>query len=59
MKLITLVTLAASAALTLATPTPTLQTRADYCGQWDSAVTGVYTVYNVCLTSQVPSYLYY
>ncbi|KAF2676539.1 glycoside hydrolase family 12 protein [Lentithecium fluviatile CBS 122367] len=43
MKLATILALAATA---LATPTPTLQKRADYCGQWDSAVTGAYTVYN-------------
>uniref|UniRef100_L2FHU4 Xyloglucan-specific endo-beta-glucanase n=1 Tax=Colletotrichum fructicola (strain Nara gc5) TaxID=1213859 RepID=L2FHU4_COLFN len=31
----------------LATPTPTVEKRAStYCGQWDSAVTGTYTVYN-------------
>jgi xyloglucan-specific endo-beta-1,4-glucanase len=50
MKLTTIMTLAASASLTLATPTPTLQKSADYCGQWDSAVTGTYTVYNVCFS---------
>jgi hypothetical protein len=48
MKFSTLFSLAATASLTLATPTPTLQKRADYCGQWDSVVTGTYTVYNVC-----------
>ncbi|KAF4920574.1 Endoglucanase cel12C [Colletotrichum viniferum] len=31
----------------VATPTPTVEKRAStYCGQWDSAVTGTYTVYN-------------
>ncbi|KAF9871164.1 glycosyl hydrolase family 12 [Colletotrichum karsti] len=31
----------------VATPTPTIEKRATtYCGQWDSAVTGTYTVYN-------------
>ncbi|KAF2124850.1 glycoside hydrolase family 12 protein [Dothidotthia symphoricarpi CBS 119687] len=46
MKLATLFSLASTASLVLATPTPTVQKRADYCGQWDSAVTGAYTVYN-------------
>ncbi|OHE92471.1 glycosyl hydrolase family 12 [Colletotrichum orchidophilum] len=33
--------------LTLATPTPTVEKRATtFCGQWDSAVAGTYTVYN-------------
>ncbi|KAH7066974.1 concanavalin A-like lectin/glucanase domain-containing protein [Paraphoma chrysanthemicola] len=45
MKL-SLFTLASTAALALAVPTATIQKRADYCGQWDSAVTGTYTVYN-------------
>lgn len=37
-----------AATLTTAAPTPTktLQRRADFCGQWDSTVTGSYTVYN-------------
>ncbi|KAF6839521.1 glycosyl hydrolase family 12 [Colletotrichum musicola] len=35
------------ATLALATPTPTLDKRATtFCGQWDSAVTSTYTVYN-------------
>ena len=34
------------AAVALATPTPTLEKRATtICGQWDSVVTGTYTVY--------------
>ncbi|CAO2652539.1 Nn.00g008220.m01.CDS01 [Neocucurbitaria sp. VM-36] len=37
---------ASTASLALAAPTATIQKRADYCGQWDSAVTGTYTVYN-------------
>ncbi|KAI1492826.1 family 12 glycosyl hydrolase [Biscogniauxia mediterranea] len=33
--------------LTLATPTPTVDKRAEtFCGQWDSRVTDVYTLYN-------------
>lgn len=47
MKLTTF-TLASTAALALAAPTSTVQKRADYCGQWDSQVTGTYTIYNVC-----------
>ncbi|PVI04772.1 glycoside hydrolase family 12 protein [Periconia macrospinosa] len=46
MKLLTLLTLTTCTSFALATPTPTIQKRADYCGQWDSAVTGDYTVYN-------------
>jgi xyloglucan-specific endo-beta-1,4-glucanase len=46
MKL-TLLTLASTAALALAVPTATLHKRADYCGQWDSQVSGAYTIYNV------------
>ncbi|KAI4682677.1 uncharacterized protein J4E84_007141 [Alternaria hordeiaustralica] len=38
--------IASTASLALAVPTATIQKRADYCGQWDSAVTGDYTVYN-------------
>lgn len=34
------------ATLTTATPTNTLEKRADKCGQWDSIQTGTYTVYN-------------
>ncbi|OAL04874.1 endoglucanase A precursor [Phaeosphaeriaceae sp. SRC1lsM3a] len=45
MKLTTF-TLASTAALALAAPTSTVQKRADYCGQWDSQVTGSYTIYN-------------
>jgi xyloglucan-specific endo-beta-1,4-glucanase len=47
MKL-TLLTLASTAALALAAPTATVQKRADYCGQWDSQISGPYTIYNVC-----------
>ncbi|KAF1914711.1 concanavalin A-like lectin/glucanase domain-containing protein [Ampelomyces quisqualis] len=43
---LTVLTLASTAALALAAPTATVQKRADYCGQWDSQVTGTYTVYN-------------
>lgn len=43
MKLTTLLALASSS-IALATP---VQKRADYCGQWDSAVSGDYTIYNV------------
>ncbi|KAF1952207.1 endoglucanase A precursor [Byssothecium circinans] len=46
MKFSTVFTLASTAAIALATPTPTIQKRADFCGTWDSATTGVYTVYN-------------
>jgi xyloglucan-specific endo-beta-1,4-glucanase len=46
MKL-SLLTLASTVAFALAVPTATIQKRADYCGQWDSAITGTYTVYNV------------
>lgn len=42
MKLTTLLALASSS-IALATP---VQKRADYCGQWDSAVSGDYTIYN-------------
>ncbi|KAI8932654.1 hypothetical protein NX059_010150 [Plenodomus lindquistii] len=45
MKLSTFL-VASTASLALAAPTATIQKRADYCGQWDSAVTGTYTVYN-------------
>lgn len=45
MKLST-VLFASTASLALAVPTATVQKRADYCGQWDSKVTGTYTVYN-------------
>ncbi|KAJ4373277.1 hypothetical protein N0V83_003571 [Neocucurbitaria cava] len=45
MKLSTLL-FASTASLALAAPTATIQKRADYCGQWDSTVTGTYTVYN-------------
>lgn len=38
--------IASTASLALAVPTATVQKRADYCGQWDSTVTGDYTVYN-------------
>jgi xyloglucan-specific endo-beta-1,4-glucanase len=34
------------ASLAVAAPTVTIKKRADYCGQWDSTVTGAYTVYN-------------
>jgi xyloglucan-specific endo-beta-1,4-glucanase len=37
---------ASTASLALAAPTATVQKRADYCGQWDSRVSGVYTIYN-------------
>ena len=47
MKFSTLFSLASTASVVLASPTPTVQKRADYCGQWDSQVTGAYTVYNV------------
>jgi hypothetical protein len=46
MKL-TLLTLASTAAFALAVPTATIQKRADYCGQWDSQISGPYTIYNV------------
>lgn len=49
MKSFLAVTLSLSlASLTTAAPTPTktLEKRADFCGQWDSTVTGSYTVYN-------------
>ncbi|KAF2642088.1 endoglucanase A precursor [Massarina eburnea CBS 473.64] len=46
MKFSTAFALAGTASLALATPTPTLQKRADFCGQWDSTVTGSYTIYN-------------
>lgn len=35
-----------STSLALAAPTTTVEKRADFCGQWDSKVTGAYTVYN-------------
>ncbi|KAL1801003.1 hypothetical protein ACET3X_001345 [Alternaria dauci] len=38
--------IASTASLALAVPTATIEKRADYCGQWDSTVTGDYTVYN-------------
>lgn len=33
------------ASLSYAAPTATLERRADQCGQWDSKVTGSYTLY--------------
>lgn len=45
MKLSTFIA-ASSASLALAVPTATIQKRADFCGQWDSQVTGDYTIYN-------------
>lgn len=35
----------AGAVAVSASPTPTIHKRADICGQWDSATTGVYTLY--------------
>ncbi|KAF1816583.1 xyloglucan-specific endo-beta-1,4-glucanase precursor [Eremomyces bilateralis CBS 781.70] len=35
--------------LSLATPTKTVQKRADMCGQWDSVQTAGYTLYNACI----------
>lgn len=49
MKFSALVSLASTAAIALAAPTTpasALSKRADFCGQWDSTTTGVYTVYN-------------
>ncbi|KAF2757116.1 endoglucanase A precursor [Pseudovirgaria hyperparasitica] len=51
MKYSTFVLLATAACGALAAPTTpvpskTLEKRADYCGQWDSKVTGTYTIYN-------------
>ncbi|ORY59949.1 endoglucanase A precursor [Pseudomassariella vexata] len=47
MKFSLLATAASLAGLGLATPTPTIEKRAStYCGQWDSATTGAYIVYN-------------
>lgn len=34
------------AGIALATPTKSIEKRASLCGQWDSQVTGSYTVYN-------------
>ncbi|RAR06403.1 glycoside hydrolase family 12 protein [Stemphylium lycopersici] len=45
MKLSTFIAVS-SASLALAVPTATIQKRADFCGQWDSQVTGDYTIYN-------------
>lgn len=49
MKFSTLFSVASTAALALAAPTTpasSLSKRADYCGQWDNSVQGVYTIYN-------------
>ena len=47
MKFFTLLSLAGTASLALAAPTATIEKRADICGQWDSTVTGTYTLYQV------------
>ena len=44
MKLSTFL-IASTASLALAAPA-TIEKRADYCGQWDNKVNGVYTTYN-------------
>ena len=48
MKFFTAVAMVAGASLAMASPTPTktLAERADMCGQWDTTVTGGYTLYN-------------
>ncbi|KAH7128379.1 concanavalin A-like lectin/glucanase domain-containing protein [Dendryphion nanum] len=45
MKLSTLLSLAGTASIAVAAPAP-IERRADMCGQWDSTVSGVYTLYN-------------
>lgn len=45
MKFLIVSSLALLSAVASAAPTATLQKRADICGQWDSATTGTYTLY--------------
>ncbi|KAF2120139.1 endoglucanase A precursor [Lophiotrema nucula] len=45
MKFSTFLSAAATASVALAVPTKTIQKRTDICGQWDSVVTGSYTLY--------------
>ncbi|KAF2735670.1 endoglucanase-1 [Polyplosphaeria fusca] len=45
MKLATLVSIASTAMLARAAPAQTVSKRADMCGQWDSQVSGPYTLY--------------
>ncbi|KAF2660081.1 glycoside hydrolase family 12 protein [Lophiostoma macrostomum CBS 122681] len=45
MKFSSLSVAAGLASLAVATPTQTIEKRADSCGQWDSVVTGSYTLY--------------
>jgi hypothetical protein len=47
MKFSIITSVASLATLATASPTPTIQKRADMCGQWDSVTTGTYTLYNV------------
>lgn len=46
MKLSTISTIALLGAGASAAPANTIQKRADFCGQWDTATSGVYTLYN-------------
>jgi xyloglucan-specific endo-beta-1,4-glucanase len=47
MKFSALSAAASLACLAIGAPTRTIEKRADMCGQWDSAVTGSYTLYQV------------